>query len=87
MWLVIHIGCIECDVPTKALGLFSNMEKAYEVAEACDKLHGGGAGGHAKAEVFDLPPVDVVDADYMTPNSWRMERVDGVLQRVAHKKL
>lgn len=64
MWLVMNIGCIECGVSSKVVGVFSDKEKAEAVADACDKKYSWREGGQNSFEVFEIPSPEVVDAEY-----------------------
>lgn len=67
MYIVMNIGCIECRVSSKVVGVFEDKAKADEVAAACDKTHSWRQGGQNSFEVFELPAPDVVDAEYLQP--------------------
>lgn len=64
MWLVMNIGCIECDVSSKIVGVFSDEARANAVAEACGEKYGWREGGQNAFEVHELPPPEAVDAEY-----------------------
>jgi hypothetical protein len=64
MYLVMNIGCIECGVSSKIVGLFSDKVRADKVAEACDEKHSWREGGQNHYEVFPLPDPEVVDEEY-----------------------
>jgi hypothetical protein len=66
-YLVMNIGCIECGVSSKVVGVFSKHEVADEWAAKLDKTHYWRGGGQNDFEVFELPPMDAVDAEYMVP--------------------
>lgn len=65
MYLVMNIGCIECGVSSKIVGVFADKAKADEVAAACDKTHSWREGGQNAFEVYELPAPEVVDAEYL----------------------
>lgn len=65
MWLVMNIGCIECGVSSKIVGVFADKVKADEAAAACKNGHSWREGGQNSFEVFELPDVGVVDTEYL----------------------
>lgn len=65
MWLVMNIGCIECGVSSKIVGVFADKIKAEEVADACANVHSWREGGQNSFEVFELPASELVDAYYL----------------------
>ena len=69
MWLVMNIGCLECGVSSKIVGVFADKAKADEVAAACYKTHDWREGGQNAFEVFGVPAPEVVDAEYLTPEA------------------
>jgi hypothetical protein len=64
MYLVMNIGCIECKVSSKIVGLFSDKVKAETVAEKCQKDYEWREGGQNAYEVHELPEPERVDAEY-----------------------
>lgn len=64
MHLVINIGCIECGVSSNIVGMFATKDEADRVCEICNEKYEWRNGGQNNFEVFDLPPVGVVHADY-----------------------
>lgn len=64
MYLVMDIGCIECSVSSKIVGLFADKARADAVAEACNDKHLWREGGQNSYEVFELPEPEHVDAEY-----------------------
>jgi hypothetical protein len=66
MWLVMDIGCIECGVSSKIVGVFADKAKADEIAAACCKTHYWRDGGQNAFEVFEIPAPEVMDAEYLT---------------------
>lgn len=65
MYMVFNIGCIECGVSSKIVGLFSDLTKAQEVVAHCEDKHHWREGGQNGYEVFELPEPEVVDAEYL----------------------
>jgi len=64
MYLVFNIGCIECGVSSKVVGVFADKGRAEAVAEACKKNHGWREGGQNSYKVFELPPAEQIDSEY-----------------------
>lgn len=64
MWIVVNIGCIECGVSTKIVGVFSDEVRANSIAAECEKTHFWRGGGQNEFEVFRLPETDIIDAEY-----------------------
>jgi hypothetical protein len=65
MYVVVNIGCIECGVSSKIVGMFAEKARAVAVAEACDELHDWREFGQNRYEVFELPDVpERVDPEY-----------------------
>lgn len=64
MYLVMNIGCIECGVSSKIVGIFADYARAEAVADACNELHSWREGGQNLYEVFELPEPEIVDAEY-----------------------
>lgn len=65
MYLVMNIGCLECGVSSKVVGVFADKAKADEVATSCDETHAWREGGQNAFEVFELPTVGNTDAEYL----------------------
>ncbi len=63
-YVVVDIGCIECGVSSKIVGVFASDEKAREVAKACQEKYDFREGGQNSFEVFLLPDIDVIDPEY-----------------------
>lgn len=64
MYLVMNIGCIECGVSSKIVGVFASEEKAKTVAEDCSYNHNWREGGENAFEVFELPEPENIDSEY-----------------------
>ena len=64
-YLVMNIGCIECSVSSKIVGLFADKARADAVAEACNEKHPWRENGQNNYEVFALPEPERVDAEYV----------------------
>lgn len=63
-WIVSHIGCIECHCPSGIVGIFTNEEKAEEVASKCNEKRSWLNGGQNSFEVFECPEDNVIHTDY-----------------------
>lgn len=64
MYLVMNIGCLECGVSSKIVGLFAEKARADAVATACIAKHSWREDGQNAYEVFALPEPERVDAEY-----------------------
>ena len=64
MWIVVNIGCIECGVSSKIVGVFSNEARASEIAAECKKTHSWRDYGQNEFGVFPLPEIDIIDPEY-----------------------
>lgn len=64
MWIVVNIGCIECGVSSNVVGVFSDESRATEIADQFQKKYAWREGGQNSFEVFPMPVVDGVDAEY-----------------------
>jgi hypothetical protein len=64
MYLVMNIGCIECGVSSKIVGLFSDLARAESVAQQCEENHSWREGGQNCYDVFELPQSETVDVTY-----------------------
>ena len=63
-YIVVNIGCIECGVSSKIVGVFTNKQKAESVASACDDKYSWREGGQNAFEVFELPEFETIDPEY-----------------------
>jgi len=61
MWIVMQIGCLECDSESKIIGVFYTEERATELR---DKCRGGYESREIAFEVFKLPPPTFIDPEY-----------------------
>jgi len=64
MYMVFNIGCIECGVSSKIVGLFKEKAKAEEVRDMCEENHYWREHGQNEFEVFELPEPEVLDPEY-----------------------
>lgn len=69
MWLVIDIGCLECRNESYVVGIFSNKEKAEQVAL---KINGNDIESLYEPEfsegqirVFELSDIDCINERYI----------------------
>lgn len=58
IYIVVNIGCIECDVSTEVIGAF--YEKSEADALAAKQLDWR-EGGQSEAQVFELPEIQGTD--------------------------
>lgn len=63
-YLVFNVGCIECGVSSKVVGLFTTKVMADNVAAQCNEKHGWRQGGQNSYEVFELPAPNLIDPEY-----------------------
>ena len=63
-YIVVNIGCIECGVSTNIVGVFDNKEKAESIAKQCDDKFSWREGGQNSFEVFEMPELNVINAEY-----------------------
>jgi len=64
MYLVMNIGCIECGVTSKIVGVFKDKSEADYIAEECDKKYSWRQSGQNLFEVFEMPENEKVDPEY-----------------------
>lgn len=64
MYMVFNIGCIECGVDSKIVGLFADKRHADVVAQYCNDEHSWRDAGQNIYEVFELPAPETVDPEY-----------------------
>lgn len=65
MWLLFNIGCLECGVSSKIVGIFKSKKEANNLAETLSESHGWRGGGQNSFEVFELPKAGVIDSEYV----------------------
>lgn len=65
-YVVVNIGCIECGVSSNIVGVYSQKEKAQQVAQGlqADKGYNWRQGGQNSYEVFTLPKLDSTNPEY-----------------------
>lgn len=64
MWLVMNIGCIECNVSSAIVGVFADKEKAEAISAECAKKFSWREGGQNAFEVFEIPEPEKVADEY-----------------------
>ena len=79
MFLVVNIGCIECGVSSKVVGLFADEVTALEIAQKLDERMERRQDGHNSFEVFPLPKAGVVEEEYRDA----LMTLEGTVQRRA----
>lgn len=60
MWIVIDIGCLHCGASSEIVGLFSEEQKAIEIATECNQKYNWQGEKHAFM-VRPLPEPDVIN--------------------------
>lgn len=65
MYMVFNIGCIECGVSSKIVGLFADKSKAEEIRNRCSEEHYWREHGQNHFEIFELPEPEVIDPEYL----------------------
>ena len=64
LWVVVNIGCIECGVSSNIVGVFDSKDYAEKVAEECFNKYSWREEGQNAFEVFKLPSINVINAEY-----------------------
>lgn len=64
-YLVINIGCIECGVSSNVVGVFTDKDKADEVAVNLNETHAWREGGQNSFEVFEEPEENTINPEYL----------------------
>lgn len=65
-YMVFNVGCIECGVSSKIVGIFSDKVMAENVAKECQEKFSWRDGGQNHFEVHVLPAQEnALDAEYM----------------------
>jgi hypothetical protein len=65
MWIVVNIGCIECGVSSNIVGVFTDEALAQEISQGLEESHGWREGGQNRFEVFPMPPLNEIAAEYL----------------------
>lgn len=65
VWILVNIGCIECGVSSKIVGIFSDKDYADKLANELGESHSWREGGQNAFEVFEMPKLNVIDAEYI----------------------
>lgn len=63
-YLVFNVGCIECGVSSKVVGVFTIKAMAENVAAQCNDKHHWREHGQNSYEVFELPALNLIDPEY-----------------------
>lgn len=63
-YIVVNIGCIECDVSTNIVGVFDNKEKAESIVAQCDEKYSWREGGENIFKIFEMPEINVIHSEY-----------------------
>ena len=66
-WILVNIGCIECGVSTQIVGVFSDEARANALRDELAKSHGWRESGQNSFEVFPMPVLNAVNAEYTEP--------------------
>lgn len=64
MYIVVNIGCIECEVSSNIVGVFDSKEEADKVANDAREAYSRREGGQNSFEVFPMPSINVIDSEY-----------------------
>lgn len=65
MWILVNIGCIECGVSTKIVGVYRDKKQADDLAEELNDTNSWREGGQNSYEVFAMPEPDTTDPEYL----------------------
>lgn len=65
-WILVNVGCIECGVSTNIVGVFTDKQRADDLANALHETHSWREGGQNSFEVFPMPRLDAVNDEYLT---------------------
>ena len=61
-YILVHIGCIECCVPSDIVGVFSSKENAEKIMKDCSMRFGDGSN---EFKIFEMPMLDTINKDYI----------------------
>jgi len=65
MYLVMNIGCMECEVSSNVVGIFTDKETAVSVANKCQEKYNWRESGDNDFVVFDMPSnLNVINEEY-----------------------
>ena len=67
LWILVNIGCIECGVSSQIVGVFDDEAHARALAEQLGESHGWRESGQNAFEVFPMPAVNEIHAEYLEP--------------------
>jgi len=63
-WLVMDIGCIECECASIVVAVVETESEADAIAEACEQDHHWRGGGQNHFESFELPDGRFIDPEF-----------------------
>lgn len=63
-YIVVNIGCIECGVSSNIVGVFTNKDKAEEIAGILEQMNDWREGGQNDYEVFEMPKINEIHKEY-----------------------
>ena len=65
-YIIVNIGCIECGVSSKIVGIFDTIELAEKVSQVLDEKYSWREKGQNSYEFFELPlSSNVIDPEYL----------------------
>lgn len=66
-YMVFNIGCIECGVSSKVVGVFTDITQASQLTKQLHHTHGWREGGQNAFQIFILPEDNVIANEYNEP--------------------
>lgn len=63
-YIVVNIGCIECGVSSNIVGIFDSKCKAESIVSQCTEEYSWREGGQNEFEIFEMPELNVINAEY-----------------------
>lgn len=63
-WILMDIGCLECEVETQVVGVFSDKGAAEAIRRRLCATHSWRDGGQHQFQIFQMPPPDEVAPPY-----------------------
>jgi hypothetical protein len=64
-YALVNIGCIECGVSSKLVGMFNDKEFAEKLAKQLDDKFKWRNGGDNNFEVFEVGELNKIDEEYL----------------------
>ena len=64
-YIVVNIGCIECKVSSKIVGVFDSKKKANKLAEDFGIKFNWREGGENHFKVFEMPKLNTINPEYL----------------------